>query len=318
MRTAQLQWWAKVLGLQTLEDMIGVLPRVEKALRELSKDRAGKTVANYAESIGALCDWCLQRGYLAEDPLKAMAPFDTTPQTMRRALSMEEIARVLEVCTPHRRLLLETAFFSGLRANELRNLTLDHLTDNPCGVRLDAAWTKNRQKGFQPIPQDLANRLRDFGQSAQAAALYGRHKARKDSTHPAPMNPLLYVPSNTSRVLDEALDLAGIPKNAPGGKLDFHACRLAYINFVIESGATVREAQALARHSTPEMTMNVYGRVRPERLSTTVEGIAQELKAVQKRAIYVPRKAVGAEPQSATPFNNRKLHPDGIGGGGGN
>ena len=80
MRTAQLQWWAKELGLQTLEDMIGVLPRVEKALRELSKDRTGKTVANYAESIGTLCDWYVQRGYLAEDPLKTMAPSDTTPE----------------------------------------------------------------------------------------------------------------------------------------------------------------------------------------------------------------------------------------------
>jgi integrase len=43
---------------------------------------------------------------------------------------------------------LETAFLSGLRANELRHLTLDHLDLDRCGLHLDAVWTKNRQPGF--------------------------------------------------------------------------------------------------------------------------------------------------------------------------
>ena len=48
-------------------------------------------------------------------------------------------------------------------------------------------------------------------------------------------------------------------------------------NFIIESGVTVKEAQTLARHSTPDLTMNVYGRVKEERLSQTVEDVAQSL-----------------------------------------
>jgi hypothetical protein len=36
---------------------------------------------------------------------------------------------------------------------------------------------------------------------------------------------------------------------------------VAYINFVIESGVSIKEAQALARHATPQLTLNVYGRV---------------------------------------------------------
>jgi hypothetical protein len=94
---------------------------------------------------------------------------------------------------------------------------------------------------------------------------------------------------------------------APSGKLDFHACRLAYINFVIESGATVKEAQALARHATPEMTMNVYGRVRQERLAATVDKIAERLKNGGKGVPGLYLKAVGAETESATPFDSRGL-----------
>jgi integrase len=89
-----------------------------------------------------------------------------------------------------------------------------------------------------------------------------------------PTQPLLYVPSHPARELDKNLQAAGIPKSTPAGKLDFHACRVAYINLVIESGVSLKEAQTLARHATPQLTMNVYGRVREERLAQAVEKMA--------------------------------------------
>ena len=163
MRQSLLGWWQNKLGLITLADLDGILPRVEEELRDLQRQgRAGKTLANYAEALGAFCDWCVQRRYLASDPLKALAPFDTTPTTTRRALSGEEIGRLLEVCVPHRKLLMETAFLSGLRAHELRSLAVDDLDVDGCGVRLHAEWTKNRKDGFQPIPTNLIGRLHDL------------------------------------------------------------------------------------------------------------------------------------------------------------
>ena len=233
-------------------------------------------------------------------------------------MTREEISTLLQVCAPHRRLMLETSFLSGLRANELRNLSIDHLDVDRCGLHLDANWTKNRKAGFQPVPKDLVDRLHTFAQSDEVKSLYSRFYARRDAKLNAPANPLLYVPSHTARDLDIDLKAAGIPKNAPGGKLDFHACRLAYINFIIETGASVKEAQSLARHSTPELTMNVYGRVREDRLSQTVEDMAQSLVSEPERAIYVQKLAVGAEQESATPFANRELRLSDNGGGGGN
>ena len=43
-------------------------------------------------------------------------------------MTAEEITTLLRICAPPGRLLLETAFLSGLRANELRNLTT-HLAE---------------------------------------------------------------------------------------------------------------------------------------------------------------------------------------------
>jgi hypothetical protein len=98
LRRARLTWWGEQLGLSILADLEGVLPRVEKALRNLQDEgRAGKTLQNYAEAIGAFCDWCVQRGYLNSDPLKGMVPFDTTPKTTRRAMTPEEIIELLHV-----------------------------------------------------------------------------------------------------------------------------------------------------------------------------------------------------------------------------
>ena len=80
-RRSHLIWWQERLGLEVMADLEGILPRVEKALREIqAKGRSGKTVANYAESLAAFCNWCEARGYLASDPLKALGAFDTTPR----------------------------------------------------------------------------------------------------------------------------------------------------------------------------------------------------------------------------------------------
>ncbi len=79
-RITHLGWWQERLGLEILANLEGVLPCVEEALRELQvKGRAGKTLANYAEALAALCDWCRQRSYLASNPLKS---FEKVAQTL--------------------------------------------------------------------------------------------------------------------------------------------------------------------------------------------------------------------------------------------
>jgi integrase len=319
MRRTYLSWWKKCLGLESLADVRGILPRVEGELRQLQAiGRAGKTIANYAEALGAFCDWAVRRGYLADDPLKAMAPFDTTPLTQRRAMTKDEITRLLDVCPSDRRLLLETALLSGLRANELRNLSIDDLDLDRSGLRLDAAWTKNRKDGFQPLPESLTKRLSAFSSSGEASRLYDKNFRRKDAKRRAPTTPLLYVPTHTARELDKDLEAAGIPKTTAQGKIDFHACRVAYINMVLDSGVSVKEAQALARHATPEMTVNVYGRVREDRLAEAVEKVAENIVSPEKRVRYVSKQAVGAEQKSATSIGNKRLHSGTNGGGGGN
>lgn len=221
-RTAFLVYWQKALGLTSLKELEGVLPRVEKTLRLLQTEartdrngkpqakRTGKTLNSYADGLASFCDWCVKRGYLDVDPLKGLVQFDKTAKSTRRAMTPDEIKLLLESCLPSRRIVYELALTSGLRAGELRSLKVSNLDVERTGLKLDAAWTKARKDGFQPLPGWLVAKL------AESA------KKKK------PSDKLLFVPLHPHIPFDHDLERAEILKWAPGGKLDFHALRVAY------------------------------------------------------------------------------------------
>jgi len=289
-RQRHLTWWQERLLLQSLSDLDGCLPAVEAALRNLHSDgRTGKTVQNYAEALAAFCDWCVERGYLDDDPLKRLKAYDTTPKAKRRALSLDEVRRLLRACDPARRLLYEVALVTGLRVNELRHLTPGHLDVASHGLRLDAAWTKNRKSDFQPLPTKLVERL------------------VKSSTGKTKAAPLLSMDAHPERTLGKDLKRVGIPKETPEGKVDFAALRTTFATLVVESGANVKEAQTLMRHSTPQLTMNTYARTRADRLHGVAEAVQEMVNGKLACATGVQRKDRARRPDAATTRTRRHL-----------
>ncbi len=273
-RTTHLSWWQEELRLEALEDLEFSLGRVETAMRQLQAEgRAGKTLHNYTEAITSFAKWCVARGYLEKNPFTDLAKFDVQPKTVRRAMTKDEISRVLKAAPLHRRLLYETAFCSGLRAGELRALRADDLDVERQGLRLHAEWTKNRRDGFQPLPRALVTRLATFHASGEARERYERAYLRCDSKQTAPDDPLLFVPGHAARALDLDLDRAGVSKVTDEGKVDFHACRTAYVTLLINAGAGLKEAQSLARHSTARLTMDTYARAQGSRLTELSEAV---------------------------------------------
>jgi len=282
-RTAQLLWWQKELGLEVLSDLADCLPRVEAVLRDFQTDHSGRTVSHYSGTLKAFCRWCVDRGYLEDDPLKRLGVFDVTPKTTRRALTQEEVKALLEACARERRLLYEVALCSGLRAHELASLRKKHLSVERSGLWLEANWTKNRKPGFQPLPSALVARLTVTAEDAG-----------EDT-------PLVRVPSHPARELDKDLEAAGIPKWSPEGKVDFHSLRVAYTTFIWETGATTKEAQSLARHSDPRLTANTYGRTRLGSLHARAESLGKMVLLPDESQIGAKRKAAGAEGYTPTP-----------------
>jgi hypothetical protein len=125
-------------------------------------------------------------------------------------------------------------------------------------------------------------------------ALSLRPRRRVRSRLALPALPLLFVPRNTSVMLASDCRLADILLQTSKGKVDFHALRTTAINLLFAQGATPPEAQALARHSTPALTVGVYGRAHDSRLVALVEDIGMAILPVSQRAPRVHAQVVGA------------------------
>lgn len=281
-RRVYLTWWQAKLNLKVMGDLDGILAGTEQALRGLrAAGKTGKTTKNYAEALGSFLDWCVRREYIQSDPLKNLGRIDITPAVHRRALTAGEIRRLLNAtdATPYgqeRRLGYELALVSGLRAGELRALRVKHLDTKRGGLVLEAAWTKNRKGGFHPIPSLLLGRL-------------ARLAAGKD-----PEAPLVFVPRESARALRKDLKRAGIPFETAEGKVDFHALRVAYVTFLVETGADLKTVQTLARHSDPRLTQNLYAKTRDEKLAGAAAEIGKAMLTSSKRGAKSQRSTEAA------------------------
>jgi integrase len=253
-RKAFLEYWQDELKVKVLSDLECVLPRVERVLRRFKNEgKTGKTILNYVETLCAFCNWCVKREYLDRNPLKNLTSFDLTPKSYRRALTVKEIEMLLCHCSLKRRLLYEVAIMTGLRANELAHLKVSDIDTEDGGLISHAEWTKNRKDGFQPAPQGILTELIDASKNTSQDKY------------------LLTVSSNPARELDVDLVKANIPKHTPEGKIDFHSLRVTYVSLIVESGATVKEAQTLARRATPDLTINTYAKTSKEKLKNVAE-----------------------------------------------
>jgi len=289
-----LEIWSEILGLKVLADLDNLLPRVERAIQGFAKEgKSGKTIANLIESLRSFCRWCVKRKYLSADPLVDLGKVDTTPRSKYRALTIDETYRLLKAVPEYLRPTYVLAMLSGLRANELRSLTRAHLDTVNGGLRLESKWTKNREAGFQPLPAKLVYQLQAFADSGIVPQLYQQF-AR---TLACPKDPLVFVGTHPARELDKHLEVAGIPKHTPEGKIAFHALRTSFVTFSYEAGASDLEAQRLARHSTPALTANVYGRTREPRLAEITERIADRVLSGDLGAPVVHENSAGVTPQ---------------------
>jgi integrase len=309
-KQVHLAWWGEKLGLQNIMDLMGILPRVEEALRELLKNGrgadngqpgegvatsnagrplTGKTANEIAGSLKSLCGWAAlpARGYLPNNPLTGLRAFDATPKVPRRVVSPEEIVAMLDAAPPHHQVLLEVAPLTGIRKAALRSLTPDHFDPESMTLRIDPKFAKNRKLTFKRVPQHLREPLLAFIQSGEAKRLYEFHnagrKGGKGPTLPIPENPLLFVPTHVSRTLAGIAKVAGVPLVTPEGKFDFHAYRTTYINMVEEEGGDFKVTQELADHAPGStVTSRSYLKARASRLAATVEAIGAKVVALKK------------------------------------
>jgi site-specific recombinase XerD len=187
---------------------------------------------------------------------KAELTFETLNAAYARGLDLlaDQPKRIAELTFLGRRraLMYRMMICTGLRKSELASLTVGqvHLDrHHPC-AELFAKDEKAGRGAMIPLRTDLVDALHAYIDDLQTRA--GSKTLRHD-THLFPM------PKDMIRVFDRDLAAASIPKHDPRGRVvDIHALRHTFGTHLARAGVAPRVAMAAMRHSSLELTMNVY------------------------------------------------------------
>lgn len=161
-----------------------------------------------------------------------------------------------------RALIYKTCAFTGLRRKELKSLTvISCCLDEPRQyLRLAARDEKSGRGAELPLQHGLAEELREW----LADKLAGLQDEARSEGRPPPQKlppdtPLFHVPAGLLRLLNRDLEFAGIPKKDDRGHtFDVHGLRKTFGTLLAVSGVHPRVAQEAMRHSTIDLTMNLY------------------------------------------------------------
>jgi len=261
---AAVRQLADAAGLRLLSDIDP--DTVEAHLADLSsRGLADRTRNAHLANIRAFCRWAVHVGRLTADPMARVRAIREEARRERRALSAEEVRRLLTTAAEQpprygltgaeRGLLYRLAAESGLRASELRSLTAASFSlDGPTPtVTVEARHSKRRKRDTLPLRPDTAEALR--------AQLNGK----------APTAPALAVPSSnrTAAMLREDAEAAGLDTAG----LDFHSLRHTCASLLCAAGVHPRVAQSLMRHSDINLTLSRYSHVLVEQESDALAAL---------------------------------------------
>lgn len=168
----------------------------------------------------------------------------------------------LESIGRERALIYKTLVLTGLRKGELASLTVGQLEldATPAFASLNSSDEKNGEGNDIPLRADLADDLRQW--LRDNLAVMQVEAGRLGEPIPAQLpaaTPLFTVPKKLVRILNRDLKLAGIEKKDERGRtVDVHALRHSFGTLLSKGGVQPRTAQAAMRHSSIDLTMNVY------------------------------------------------------------
>ncbi len=276
---------------------------VREAIGELRNNgKSLRTCNHYLRAIKQFSRWLRRDGRIRVDSLVHLTGYnaETELKYQRRPLSPEEITRLVaatengpalrHMTGVDRAMLYRIAVSTGFRASELRSLTVGsfHLDDDAPFVVLRAANSKRRREDMQPIPNSLVEVLKPwldkqandqpvFRTMPEKTAKMIRQDLRR-----ARARWIKETMDSTERRSRRASDFLQYC-DASGHVVDFHALRASFITMLVKSGATVKVAQQLARHSDPKLTLNIYTKLGVNDLREGLEALPQFNKREPER-----------------------------------
>ena len=271
------------------------------------------TCNGHLRSVKGFSRWLWKQRLAPEDALLDLGLFnsETDRRHIRREMSAEEVHWLLDVTErrtlpehgapgPTRAMCYRLAAATGFRANELRSLSIDSfdLDATPPTCTVEAGYSKRRKRDVQPLPEALVEPLRawlsGFDPGEPVFAGIAGDTARMLRSDLAAARAAWLATFKVEPEREQAAESGFLLySDRLGHVADFHSLRVLFISRVVASGASVKEAQTLARHSTPVLTMNTYSRATLLDVAGAVEGLGDLLTKQPTRPEAQAQKATG-------------------------
>ncbi len=248
--------------------------RVQRYIAERKqKGLSIKSCNYYLTAAKTFFNWMVADRRIGENPLVHLKGQNAKKdiRRQRRVLTPDETNLLLTATltgqkhhnlTGKQRYMLYTlALSTGFRAGELHSLTWRslNLSDSEPSVTVMAGYAKSGKEATLPLRKDVAELFKQWFDDSGFSL--------DDKVFPK------FNKSKGAAMLKVDLEAVGIPYQDESGRYaDFHAQRHTFISNVGKSGATVKETQALARHSTSALTLDVYSHI----------GLYDERRAIEK------------------------------------
>ena len=284
----------------------------------------------HIRSLKGFSRWLWKQRLTPEDALLDLGLHNaaTDRRHVRREMSADEVRWLLDVTEqrirpehgadgPTRAMCYRVAAATGFRASELRSLTIDSfdLDADPPTCTVEAGYSKRRKRDVQPLPAALVEPLRAWLTTCEPGKpvfnLIARDTARMlRSGLAAARKAWLAAAGKEPNAVQEQMQASDflLYSDRHGHVADFHSLRVLFISRVVTGGVSVKEAQTLARHSTPLLTMNIYSRATLLDVAGAVSGLGDLLTQQPVRPEPQQVRATGTEGRAEPPAAAKSDH----------
>lgn len=266
--------WSKLADISS-ERAVLTLARLTKGDRQ--EKISAQTRNHYITHLRGFCAWLVVTGRLPRNPVLDLEKtnVEADRRRLRREPTRQEIAELFRylqnapglrgMSGPQRALGYRVAMATGYRGGELRTLTAESFNLENRTVTLPATEDKRRRADLHPIPEWLAAELREWfakgGATWQGFPAHFPGRVLRGDLREARKAWIAAAADRTDAAQRKASSFLAYK----GGItfLDFHALRVYYLSeLASQPGIDIKTLMALARHSTPQLSLALYAKRR--------------------------------------------------------
>lgn len=255
LKAMKRMWRPGPLGVETVDEIT-----VERVEQLIERERSRLSIRSLNLRVGALkalLTWARKGGRVKSNPIADMSRVGR-PRKTHRALTVQEVNRLLDASDEPDRTIWLTFLHTGMRRGELVKLRWPAVCFRTHTIRVESETSKSRRQRDIPMTPELEARLLKL--QAEARDPEGVVLGTRDGKERG---------NNLRRRFLRCLKRAGIDT----GDVTIHTLRHTFATQLLLNGANPKAVSELLGHSSITITMNVYSHVWPHHKAEAMQAL---------------------------------------------